>query len=184
MLVIRLSRVGKKNSPSYRLVVADKKRAVKGKYLESLGHYNPISQPKEFVADKEKILAYVKNGAQISVTALNLLCDNGILPKNKKIKVVHAKKKVEESKDSDIPTESVGKLTTEDKPKTEDKSDTVEVATEETVKEETPTTEVADAQEIVESPEAEESAVAEETSEEAPESAEAAEEEAAEAEVK
>lgn len=168
MLVIRLSRVGKKNSPSYRLVVADKKRAVKGKYLESLGHYNPISQPKEFVADKEKILDYVKNGAQISVTALNLLCDNGILPKNKKIKVVHAKKKEAEA--------------SEEKPKAEENS---EVAAEEvTASEETADTETKNTEEIAESPEVEESTVAEETSEEASESAETTEEEAAEAEVK
>lgn len=139
MLVIRLSRTGKKHQPNYRLVVADKKRAVKGKYLDVVGHYNPVSQPKQFTANKEKVLAYLKNGAQLSVTALNLLCDNGVLPKNRKIKIVHARKKavpeshpervdkskdlpdkkdkvaddnVEESKDSEIQTEEPAKTPT------------------------------------------------------------------------
>lgn len=98
MLIIRLSRTGKINAPSYRLVVADKKRAVKGKYLDILGYYNPISEPKVFQADKEKIEKYLKVGAQMSVTALNLLCDHGILPKNRKIKIKHAKTKAELAK--------------------------------------------------------------------------------------
>lgn len=133
MLVIRLSRTGKKNSPSYRLVVADKRWAVKGKYNDIVGFYNPIVKPKVFSANKEKILNYIKQGAQISVTALNLLCDHGILPKNKKIKIVHVKKKTDKepkavkakvkSSEAEIPTEekSAEKAeTTEEEPKKED----------------------------------------------------------------
>lgn len=116
MLVIRLSRTGKKNAPSYRLVVADKKRAVKGKFIEILGYYNPISEPKVFQADKEKVLGYIKQGAQCSVTALNLLCDHDILPKNKKIKIVHAKKKEdkeESTKPAVVATEPTAETATE-----------------------------------------------------------------------
>lgn len=111
MLIIRLSRTGKKHLPSYRLVVADKKRAVKGKYLDIVGTYNPVSVPKQFTADKEKILAYLKNGAQVSTTVLNLLCDNGVLPKNRKIKIVHAKKPTKEpaTEKPETKKESTGK---------------------------------------------------------------------------
>jgi len=93
MLVIRLSRTGKKNAPSYRIVVAEKARAVKGKKLEVLGFYIPITEPKQFSCNKEKVLHYLKNGAQLSPTARNLLCDHGILPKNQKIKIVYGRKK-------------------------------------------------------------------------------------------
>ncbi len=106
MLIIRLSRTGKKHLPSYRLVVADKKRAVQGKFIDIVGTYNPVSKPKQFTADKEKILGYVKNGAQFSTTALNLLCDNGVLPKNRKIKIIHARKKTEELKTEEPKNES------------------------------------------------------------------------------
>jgi small subunit ribosomal protein S16 len=140
MLVIRLSRTGKKNAPSYRLVAADKKRAVKGKYQEILGYYNPISKPKVFQADKEKIEAYLKQGAQLSVTALNLLCDHDYLPKSMKIKVVHAKKKevAEEAAKPvaakvETPAETVkAEDAVEDEPATE------EVASEEPVTETVP----------------------------------------------
>ena len=87
MLVIRLTRVGKKNSPAYRVVVADKKKAVKRKFIEILGHYNPIVKPKIIVIDKDRSLFWIKNGAQPSLTVHNLMCDLGILPKKDKIKV-------------------------------------------------------------------------------------------------
>jgi len=92
MLVIRLSRTGKKNAPSYRIVVAEKSCAVKGKNLEVLGHYNSIANPKQFFCHKEKVLMYLKNGAKLSNTVQNLLCDQGVLPKNQKIKKIYAKK--------------------------------------------------------------------------------------------
>lgn len=103
MLVIRLCRTGKKNSPSYRLVAADSRRAVKGKFIEVIGFYNPIIKPKIFSANKEKVLEYIKNGAKPSATVLNLLCDHGVLPKNQKVKIVHAKKKEEKPEDTNDP---------------------------------------------------------------------------------
>lgn len=141
MLVIRLSRTGKKNTPSYRLVAADKKRAVKGKYLEILGFYNPISKPKVFQADKEKVESYTKQGAQISVTALNLLCDYGYLPKNRKIKIVHARKIVAEKDKAEKPAAESTTEETAEKPKAEQSEapteEAKETATEEKVATET-----------------------------------------------
>jgi len=91
MLVIRLTRVGKKNTPAFRVVVAEKKRAAKRKFIEILGHYNPSMSPKTLVIDKDKALEWMKKGAQPSDTVMNLMCDLGILAKSKKVKTVHGK---------------------------------------------------------------------------------------------
>ncbi|MEI7792766.1 MAG: 30S ribosomal protein S16 [Candidatus Berkelbacteria bacterium] len=92
MLKIRLTRVGKKNSPAYRVVVAEQKKAVKRKFIEIIGHYNPISQPKEIVIKKDRALFWIGQGAQPSDTVNNLMCELGILDKSKKIVKVFAKK--------------------------------------------------------------------------------------------
>lgn len=92
MLVIRLTRVGKKNSPAYRVVVADKRKAVKRKFIEILGNYNPTANPKTLVIDKEKSLRWISLGAQPSDTVNNLMCQLEILPKSKMIKKVYGKK--------------------------------------------------------------------------------------------
>jgi len=104
MLKIRLTRVGKKNSPSYRVVVADEKRAVKGKFLEIIGNYNPTLKPKTIVVDKTRALFWMSRGAKASDTVNNLMCDLGILPKDKKIKKIYAKKKAtDETKQEETP---------------------------------------------------------------------------------
>jgi len=100
MLRIRLTRVGKKNSPAYRVVVADHRQAVKRKFIEILGHYNPTTNPKELVIDKERSLQWISQGAQPSDTVNNLMCDLGILSKKDKVKKVYGKatKKKDEGK--------------------------------------------------------------------------------------
>ncbi|MCL5410992.1 MAG: 30S ribosomal protein S16 [Patescibacteria group bacterium] len=92
MLRIRLTRVGKKNSPAYRVVIADKRRAVKRKFIEIIGHYNPTLNPKEIVINKERALFWMQNGAQPSDTVNNLMCDLGILAKKDKVNKVFGKK--------------------------------------------------------------------------------------------
>ncbi len=71
MLKIRLSRVGRKHVPLYRIVVTEHTQAAKHGYLDVLGHYNPIT--KEFVFDREAADKYVKNGAQYSDTVKKLI---------------------------------------------------------------------------------------------------------------
>lgn len=93
MVVIRLTRVGKKNSPAYRVVVAEKRRAVKRKFIEVLGHYNPISKPKEIVIDKERALFWISQGAMPSDTVRNLMADLDIIKKSDKVKKVYGKEK-------------------------------------------------------------------------------------------
>jgi len=93
MLRIRLTRVGKKNSPAYRLVVAEQKKAVKRKFIEIIGNYNPTLKPKVFVINKERAVFWMGKGAQPSLTVRNLMCDHDVLPKKNKIHKIFGKDK-------------------------------------------------------------------------------------------
>lgn len=72
MLAIRLSRTGRRNLANYRIVVAEKSAPVKGKFLEVIGHYNPISTPKQFVAKTDRIEYWISKGAKPSPTLASL----------------------------------------------------------------------------------------------------------------
>lgn len=78
---IRLKRMGAKKRPFYRVVIADSRSPRDGRFIETVGTYNPISQPAEIKLDEEKILSWLGNGAQPSDTARNLLSNAGILAK-------------------------------------------------------------------------------------------------------
>ena len=80
---IRLTRVGAKKQPSYRVVVADARSARDGRSLETLGHYNPRSEPTEFVVDADRAKAWLDKGAQPSDTVVRLFKNAGILPSGK-----------------------------------------------------------------------------------------------------
>ncbi len=71
MLVIRLARQGRNKYPVYRIVAAESSRAVSGKFVEVLGHYNPHT--KELVIKKEETVKYIGNGAQPSNSVIKLL---------------------------------------------------------------------------------------------------------------
>jgi small subunit ribosomal protein S16 len=71
MVKIRLKRIGQRNRPTYRIVVQDSQRSRDGKYIESLGHYNP--RDKSLVLDKERADHWLSKGAQPSDTAGRLL---------------------------------------------------------------------------------------------------------------
>jgi small subunit ribosomal protein S16 len=73
MLSIRLSRMGRRNRPYYRIVLADSRRARGGRFLEVLGHYDPIKQPEVIEIDVEKVEAWIGKGAQPSDTVKSLL---------------------------------------------------------------------------------------------------------------
>lgn len=78
MLRIRFSRTGKVGQPSYRIVVAKQQVAVKGRYLEKLGHYLPARNPKVVVFNKEKLLDWIKKGALPTGSVASLLKKHGI----------------------------------------------------------------------------------------------------------
>ncbi|MBU0767153.1 30S ribosomal protein S16 [Patescibacteria group bacterium] len=78
MLVLRLQRTGKRNDPTFRIVAAEKRRAVKGKFLEVIGHYLPTRNPTIFVCDQERVSHWVSKGAQPSNTLARLLTKEGM----------------------------------------------------------------------------------------------------------
>jgi small subunit ribosomal protein S16 len=77
---IRLTRVGAKKQPSYRVVVADSRSARDSRSIEILGHYNPRTDPVEFNVDAEKAQAWMAKGAQPSDTVARLFRNAGVLP--------------------------------------------------------------------------------------------------------
>lgn len=98
MLVIRLKRIGKKNKPTYRVVVAEHSNAVNGPFVEDLGFYNPHT--KVISLNKESITAWMDKGAKPSNRMARLLEKEKV--KHKSIVVIKykkaPKKKVEETK--------------------------------------------------------------------------------------
>ena len=77
---IRLSRVGATKQPSYRIVVMDSRSARDGRSIETIGHYNPRSEPVELHVDAEKATAWMAKGAKPSDTVARLFRQAGVLP--------------------------------------------------------------------------------------------------------
>ena len=86
MVKIRLQRVGAKNQPSYRVVVAESSSPQGGTHIEIIGHYNPLTDPETVVVNEEKALRWLKEGAQPTATANRLLTKLGIMDKFKGLK--------------------------------------------------------------------------------------------------
>ena len=80
---IRLTRLGDKKSPFYRVIVADSRSPRDGKFIDILGTYNPLTNPAEIKIDNEKARAWIKNGAQPTDTARNLLVKSGAIEDKK-----------------------------------------------------------------------------------------------------
>ncbi len=77
---IRLSRVGATKQPTYRVVVADSRSARDGRAIETIGHYNPRTEPVEVAIDADKAKKWLAQGAQPSETVVRLFRQAGILP--------------------------------------------------------------------------------------------------------
>ncbi|MBI2450635.1 MAG: 30S ribosomal protein S16 [Candidatus Nealsonbacteria bacterium] len=109
MLIIRFFRVGKKNQPSFKIVVTDKRRPPRaGRFTEQVGFYNPVT--KERNLNKERIQYWVSKGAQPSLTAYNLFVKEGIL-QGKKIAVHKKSKKPTEAPASAVSVAAVAPAT-------------------------------------------------------------------------
>jgi small subunit ribosomal protein S16 len=76
---IRLNKMGAKKRPFYRLVVADSRAPRDGRFIEIIGHYNPIVEPVELVVDMEKAQDWIKKGARPSDTVKRLLKKVGVI---------------------------------------------------------------------------------------------------------
>lgn len=140
MLKIRMQRIGRKNNPAFRVVVAEHTRSPKaGNFLERLGSYNP--KTKERVLDAERIKHWMSKGAQASGTMHNMLISAGIitgtkvnvLPKKTPI-VKESEQKIENSEqqevaaEADVPVEEVAAEDTPAEPVTEEVAAPVEEA--------------------------------------------------------
>lgn len=75
---IRLTRLGSKKAPFYRIVVTDSRFPRNGRFIEELGHYNPLTNPIELAIDAEKAKTWLKNGAQPTDTVKALLKKAGV----------------------------------------------------------------------------------------------------------
>ena len=80
---IRLTRVGATKQPSYRVVVADSRSARDSREIETIGHYNPRTEPVEVNIDADKAKSWLAKGAQPSDTVLRLFRNAGIVPAEK-----------------------------------------------------------------------------------------------------
>lgn len=99
MLKIRLARIGRKNDPTFRVVVTEHTRGPKsGKHVEILGNYNPKTDT--IALEGERILHWISNGAQVSDTVHNLLVGQGIIS-GKKINVLPKKSPIVKKIDSE-----------------------------------------------------------------------------------
>ena len=75
---LRLTRVGSKKNPIYRIVAADSRSPRDGKFIEIIGRYNPQHEPSLIELDEEKAKKWLSNGAQPSETVAKLLKIKGI----------------------------------------------------------------------------------------------------------
>ena len=82
---MRLTRMGDKKSPTYRIVVVDSRKARDGEYIDKIGHYNPTANPAEVVINVEKAKDWLAKGVQPTETVRSLLLNAGVIEKSDKL---------------------------------------------------------------------------------------------------
>ncbi len=82
---MRLTRLGDKKSPTYRIVVVDSRKARDGEYIDKIGHYNPTTTPAEIVIDNDKAKDWLAKGVQPTETVRALLLNAGVIEKSDKL---------------------------------------------------------------------------------------------------
>lgn len=102
MLRIRFSRTGKVGQPSFRIVVAEHRAPVKGRYIEMLGHYMPARKQKALTVDKEKVLSWIKKGAIPTESVASLLKKEGMTEMESYI-VQHKRKRTKKGEQAEKP---------------------------------------------------------------------------------
>lgn len=88
---MRLTRMGDKKSPFYRIVVTDSRNARDGAYIDKVGHYNPTANPAEIVIDAEKAKDWLSKGVQPTETVKSLLVREGVIEKPTKLSAPRTK---------------------------------------------------------------------------------------------
>jgi len=139
MLKIRLKRVGRRNNPSFRVVLVESQKGPQtGKVNENLGSYDPKTNTKEIKADRVKY--WIDNGAQVSDTVHNILVSEKII-EGKKINVLPRKSPVvKEEKEVKVETEAETSNESKEgaeseKPSSEEEAPVEEASTEESTSE-------------------------------------------------
>ncbi len=79
MLRIRLARHGRKGRPFFRVVVQDSRKPRDGRFVENLGHYDPLTEPATFQVDHERVKHWLSHGAQPSETVHRFLAKEGLI---------------------------------------------------------------------------------------------------------
>lgn len=82
---MRLTRLGDKKYPTYRIVVVDSRKARDGEYIDKIGHYNPTTNPAEIVIDNDKAKDWLAKGVQPTETVRALLLNAGVIEKSDKL---------------------------------------------------------------------------------------------------
>lgn len=93
---LRLRRMGKKKQPIYKIVAADARSPRDGKFLESLGFYNPLTNPHSIDIKEDRVNYWLDNGAQPTNTVKSLLSQKGITLKRDFVKRKFSEEKIQE----------------------------------------------------------------------------------------
>jgi len=125
MLKIRLTRVGKKHDPLYRIIVTEHTNPVKGKFIQIIGNYNP--KTKDLVLDEEKALEWMNKGAKPSNTVAKFFELNKIKHKSVVVNQFNKKpKKIKEETSNPESKPTVEKIEETEIPSTEEILETSE----------------------------------------------------------
>ena len=76
---LRLKRMGKKGAPFYRIVAADSRSPRDGRFIETIGTYDPMTEPAQIKVDAELAMKWLKTGAQPTDPVRNILSKEGIM---------------------------------------------------------------------------------------------------------
>ena len=132
---MRLRRMGSRNSPFYRVVVQDARRAPTGRFIETIGWYDPKQDGSNFSINLERVEYWKSNGAQPSEKVKSLIKKANMQPKDESVSGSITEKEIPEelikdetkedliSEDENISTEESSEETTEESSEVEDKSD-------------------------------------------------------------
>jgi small subunit ribosomal protein S16 len=80
---LRLKRMGAKQKPFYRIVAADSRSPRDGRFIETVGTYDPVKKDNNITVDEEKVLKWLNNGAQPTDTVKSILSQSGVWAKYK-----------------------------------------------------------------------------------------------------
>ena len=83
---IRLKRMGAKKAPFYRVIVADSRSPRDGRFIDTIGTYNPLTTPAEIKLNEESAIKWLNNGAIPTDTVRNLFSKAGIMEKYHNLK--------------------------------------------------------------------------------------------------